>query len=110
MPAVGVAEPLHQLRAVVPAAHHLRALGARPVDPVDHEVWVDAAAAIDAYRVRWGVGRSPEPLGTDASPSGLASLPTLRLADHIRLARQLEVARSRLGRREPATIEHGLGR
>ena len=107
---VGVAEPLHQVRAVVPAAHHLRALGARPVDPVDHEVWVDAAAAIDAYRVRWGVGRSPEPLGTDPSPSGLASLPTLRLADHIRLARRLEVARSRLGRREPATIEHGLGR
>ena len=107
---VGVAEPLHQLRAVVPATHHLRALGARPVDPVDHEVWVDAAAALDAYRVRWGLGRSPEPLGTDASLSGLASLPTLRLADHIRLTRQLETARSRLGRREPATIEHGLGR
>ena len=109
-PAVGVAETLHQVRAVVPATHHLRALGARPVDPVDHEVWVDAAAALDAYRVRWGVGRSPEPLGTDPTPSGLASLPTLRLADHIRLTRQLEVARSRLGRRESATIEHGLGR
>jgi len=108
--AVGVAEPLHRLRAVVPGAHHLRALGSRPVDPLHHEVWVDAAAAIDAYRVRWGVGRSPEPLGTDPSSTCPASLPTLRLADHIRLTRQLEVARSRLGRREPATIEHGLGR
>ena len=108
--AVGVAEPLHQLRAVVPSAHHLRALGSRPVDPLHHEVWVDAAAAIDAYRVRWGMGRSPDPLGTGPSPTGLASLPTLRLADHIRLTRQLEVARSRLGRRESATIEQGLGR
>ena len=108
--AVGVAEPLHQLRAVVPAAHHLRALGARPVDPVDHEVWVDAAAALDAYRARWGLGRSPEPLGRDASPQGLAALPTLRLADHLRLTRHLEAVRARLGRREPATIEHGLGR
>jgi len=108
--AVGVAEPLHQRRTVVPATHHLRALGDRPVDPVDHEVWVDAATAIDAYRVRWGVGRSPEPLGTDRSPSGLASLPALRLADHLRLTRQLEVALTRLGRRQAATIEHGLGR
>ena len=71
---------------------------------------MDAAAAIDAYRVRWGIGRSPDPLGTGPSPTGLASLPTLRLADHIRLTRQLEVARSRLGRRESATIEQGLGR
>jgi len=108
--AVGVAEPLHQRRAVVPATHHLRALGPRPVDPGDHEVWVDAAAAIDAYRIRWGLARSPEPLGTEPSPSGMASLPALRLADHVRITRQLEVARSRLGRREAATIEHGLGR
>ena len=108
--AVGVAEPLHQPRAVVPATHHLHALGARPVDPVDHEVWVEAAGALDAYRARWGVSRSPEPLGTDPSLSGLASLPTLRLADHLRLTRQLEAARSRLGRRDAAVIDHGLGR
>ena len=108
--AVGVAEPLHQRRAVVPATHHLRALGPRPVDPGDHEVWVDAAAAIDAYRVRWGLARSPEPLGTEPSPSGLASLPTRaprRPPPHHPAARG---ARSRLGRREAATIEHGLGR
>jgi conjugative relaxase-like TrwC/TraI family protein len=109
-PAVGVAEPLHQRLAVVPARRHLRALGPRPVDPGDHEVWVDAAAAIDAYRVRWGLARSPEPLGTGPSSSGLASLPALRLADHIRITRQIEVVRSRLGRREAAAIEHGLGR
>jgi len=108
--AVGVAEPLHQRRTVVPATHHLRALGARPVDPVDHEVWVDAAAAIDAYRARWGVARSLEPLGTGPSAAGLASLPSRRLADHLRLTRQLEGALSRLGRREAATLEYGLGR
>ncbi len=107
---VGVAEPLHRRRTVVPATHHLRALGPRPVDPADHEVWVDAAAAIDAYRARWGVARSPEPLGTGRSPAGLASLPAGRLADHLRITRQLEVARSRLGRREAAAVELGLGR
>ncbi len=107
---VGVAEPLRQRGTVVPAPHHLHALGPRPVDPADHRVWVDAAAAIDAYRARWGIGRSPEPLGTGRSPSGLASLPAGRLADHLRISRQLEAARSRLGRREVAAIEHGLGR
>ena len=72
--------------------------------------WVDAAAAIDAYRARWGIARSPEPLGTGRSPAGLASLPAGRLADHLRITRQLEVARTRLGRREAAAVELGLGR
>ena len=108
--AAGVAEPIHQRRSVVPANHHLHVLGPRPVHPADHEVWVDAAAAIDAYRVRWGIARAPEPLGTGPAPSDLASLPAARLADHIRISRQLEVARTRLGRREPAAMEHALGR
>ena len=51
---VGVAEPLQQRRSVVPANHHLRALGPRPVDPDDHAVWVGAARALDAYREQVG--------------------------------------------------------
>ncbi len=101
--AVGVAEPLHQRRSVVPAGHLLRALGPRPVDPNRHEVWVDAAGAIDAYRARWGLGRAAEPLGAEPA-ANLAALPTARLADHLRLSRDLERARSRLGRRDVATI------
>jgi conjugative relaxase-like TrwC/TraI family protein len=105
----GVAEPLHQRRAVVPANHLLRLLGPRPVDPADHELWVGAAHAIDGYRDRWGLVGSPEPLGVAASPS-LSSLPTARLADHVRTVRHLEVVRARLGRRAPVGVELGLRR
>ena len=73
---VGVAEPLQQRRTVVPANHHLRALGPRPVDPDDHAVWLGASRAMDAYRERWGHaaragagGRVDEPgRPTGASP------------------------------------------
>jgi conjugative relaxase-like TrwC/TraI family protein len=108
--AVGVAEPLHQRGSVVPAPHLVRALGPRPIDPSDHEVWVGAAAAIDAYRGRWGVNRSAEPLGAPRTSPDLASLPTARLADHIRAMRHLDAARSRLGLREPAPLGYDLGR
>ena len=107
---VGVAEPLRQRREVVPAAHLLRALGARPVDPVDHAVWVGAAAVIDRYRSRWGLERSADPLGLPACPSGLATLPAARLADHLSTTRHLAAARSRLGLGEPFEVERGLAR
>ncbi len=103
---VGVAEPLQQRRRVVPANHLLSALGPRPVDPGDHEVWLGAARAVDSYRERWDLGRAAEPLGT---PS-MAALPADRLADHVRTERQLQAARARLGWREPVTVELGLGR
>jgi TrwC relaxase len=106
-PRVGVAEGLTTRRSVVPANHHLRALGPRPVDPADHETWLGAARAIDAYRSRWGIERAVEPLGADRT---LSSLPPGRLADHLRVARQLDAARMRLGRRAPAEMELGLDR
>ena len=105
-----MAEPLQPRRAVVPANHHLRALGPRPVDPEDHELWVGAARALDAYRDRWGLEPARrEPLGTTASPE-LASLPTARLADLVRTRRHLDAVRARLGRREPVGVDLGLGR
>jgi hypothetical protein len=104
---VGVAEPLQQRRTVVPANHHLRALGPRPVDPDDHAVWLGAARALDAYRDRWGLDHATGPLGETPN---LATLPAQRLADHVRTEREVAAARARLGRREPATVERGLGR
>jgi len=104
---VGVAEPLLQRRAVVPANHHLRALGPRPVDPDDHAVWLGAARALDAYRDRWGLARGKAPLG---EPPNLANLPAHHLADHIRTEREVATARSRLGWREPAPPDRGRGR
>jgi hypothetical protein len=100
-----VAEPLRARRTVMPTNHHLRALGARPLRPDDHVVWLDAAQAMDDYRARWGIERSLEPLGLD----GLRALPAARLADHLRTARRLDEARARLGRREPVAVELGLG-
>ena len=92
-----MAEPLQQRRQVVPANHLLQALGPRPVDPGDHEVWLGAARAVDAYRERWGLGRAAEPLGTAGTGPSLAALPADRLADHVRTERQLQAARTRLG-------------
>ncbi len=104
---VGVAEPLQQRRTVVPANHHLRALGPRPVDPDDHAVWLGAARALDAYRDKWGLARAAAPLG---EAPNLAALPVQRLADHIRTEREVTAARTRLGWHEPAAVERGLGR
>jgi conjugative relaxase-like TrwC/TraI family protein len=102
---VGVAEPLLQRRSVVPANHHLHALGPRPVDPDDHGVWLGAARALDAYRDRWGLA----PVRPGESPN-LAGMPARRLADHIRTEREVTAARARLGWREPATVDRGRGR
>jgi conjugative relaxase-like TrwC/TraI family protein len=106
----GVAEPLRQRRTVVPANHHLRALGPRPIDPGDHAVWLGAARSLDAYRERWGLTHATEPLGEREGPQGLAVLPADHLADHVRTLREIDVARARLGWREPVTVERGLGR
>ena len=105
-----MAEPVHQRRAVCPGGHALRALGPRPVDPDDHEVWLGAARAIDAYRERWGVGRAAEPLGLDGTQASLAALPPARLADHLRATRTVDEARHRLGYREVPQVELGLSR
>ena len=104
---VGVAEPLLQRRTVVPANHHLRALGPRPVDPDDHAVWLGAARVMNAYRDRWGLVRAEAPLG---DPPNLASLPARHLADHIRTEREVATARARLGLRETAPRDRGRGR
>ena len=101
---VGVDEPVYARRAVVPANHLLRALGPRPSDAGAHDVWVEAAQAIDAYRERWRV--TSEPLGPVTS---LASLPVARLADHVRTTRLLDTARARLGVRAPVEVELGIG-
>jgi hypothetical protein len=106
----GVAEPLQQRRDVVPANHHLRALGPRPVDPDDHALWLGAARSLDAYRERWDLTDATEPLGEREGPQQLAALPAGRLADHVRTEREIAVARARLGWREPVTVERGLGR
>jgi conjugative relaxase-like TrwC/TraI family protein len=108
--APGVAEPLQQRRSVVPANHHVRALGPRPVDPDDHAVWLGAARSLDAYRERWGLTHATEPLGNREGSQHLATLPADHLADHVRLGREIAVARARLGWREPVTVERGLGR
>jgi hypothetical protein len=106
----GVAEPLQQRRNVVPANHHVRALGPRPVDPDDHAVWLGAARNLDAYRERWGLTHATEPLGDREGPRHLATLSAEHLADHVRTGREIAVARARLGWREPVTVERGLGR
>lgn len=103
---VGVAEPLHPRRTVVPANHVLRELGPRPTDAGAHDVWMDAAEAIEAYRARWGVGHAEEALGPVKS---MAALPASRLADHVRTARHVEAARARLGVRAPVEVELGRG-
>ena len=107
---VGVAEDRHTLRSVVPGAHLLTTLGPRPLNPVDHEVWRDAARAIDGYRGRWGVTKGADALGEDALPSGISSLPTGRLIDHLQTTRQIEAACRRLGWRAARTHEMDRGR
>lgn len=102
----GVAEPLQARRDVLPANHHLRALGPRPVDAGDHALWTETARALDAYRARWGLERSPEPLGSGS----LTSLSPARLADRVRMERRLDLARARLGLRQPQALELDLGR
>jgi conjugative relaxase-like TrwC/TraI family protein len=107
---IGVAEDIRTLRSVVPGGHLLDALGPRPVDPTDHAVWHGAARVIDDYRTRWGVPRGSDALGTDDRASGISSLSTERLIDHLQTSRHLEVARQRLGWRAPRQHEMERGR
>jgi conjugative relaxase-like TrwC/TraI family protein len=107
---VGVAEDRRTLRSVVPGGHLLATLGPRPLNPVDHEVWREAARAIDDYRGRWGVIGGADALGGDALPSGISSLPTDRLVDHLQTSRHVEVACRRLGWRPARTHEMDRGR
>ena len=107
---VGVAEDRRTLRSVVPGGHLLATLGPRPLNPVAHEVWRDAARVIDGYRGRWRVDRAADALGVDVLPSGISSLPTDRLIDHLQAARHIEVACQRLGWRAARTHEMERGR
>jgi conjugative relaxase-like TrwC/TraI family protein len=107
---VGVAEDARTVRSVVPGGHLLAALGPRPLHPVDHAVWRDGARAIEGYRGRWGVAATGDALGADALPSGISSLPTDRLIDHLQTARHVEVACRRLGWRAARTHEMDRGR
>jgi hypothetical protein len=90
----------------------VHALGPRPLDPDAHAVWAGVAREIEAYRSRWGAARSRDLLGVAESMSGpgLSTLPTLRLADHVRTLRHVAEARARLGRTPPPTVELGIGR
>jgi conjugative relaxase-like TrwC/TraI family protein len=107
---IGVAEDRRTLRSVVPGAHLLAALGPRPVDPERHEVWRTASHAIEAYRARWGVAKEPDALGLEGLSSGISALPTERLVDHLRVARDVESACQRLGWRAARTYEMDRGR
>jgi hypothetical protein len=108
--AVGVAEPLHRRADVVPGGHLVQVLGARPLEPRAHEVWRDAATAIDGYRRRWGLTRVPDAFGLGHPPRQLSTLDAARLADHVRTLHVVDAARARLGRREPPAVELLLGR
>jgi conjugative relaxase-like TrwC/TraI family protein len=106
---VGVAESTHAPRGLVPGDHLIAALGPRPVDVRGHQVWQGGAQAIEAYRRRWGVTRSTPALGV--GPDGdLSAFPATRLADHVRTARTVEVARQQLGWRPPRALELDRGR
>jgi hypothetical protein len=105
---IGVAEDVRSLRSVVPGGHLLRALGPRPVNTEEHEVWRAAARDIDDYRRRWDVREGNDALGVDLLPSGISSLPTNRLVEHLRTSRRLEEARQRLG--WPASRAHEMDR
>jgi conjugative relaxase-like TrwC/TraI family protein len=107
---VGVVERVQQRRSVVPAPYLLRTLGPRPLDLSDHQVWRQAAQGIEAYRDRWGITAKADALGVDQLSNGLASLPTRQLIDHLRTTEQVEMARTRLGRREPLVLELDHGR
>ncbi len=107
---IGVAEDVRTLRSVVPGGYLFDALGPRPVHPPDHAVWRHAAKVIDDYRARWGVSRGSDALGTDGRASGISSLPTRRLIDHLGTTRHIEVARQRLGWRAPRRHEMDRGR
>jgi conjugative relaxase-like TrwC/TraI family protein len=107
---IGVAEDARSLRSVMPGPHVLRELGPRPVNPSEHELWRDAALAIDVYRRRWGVVHGGDALGVAALPSGVSSLPTERLVEHLRVARDVELTRHRLGWHASLVHEMDRGR
>jgi hypothetical protein len=108
--AVGVTEPLHRRADVIPGRHLLEVLGPRPLDPHAHQVWCDAARAVEAYRGRWGLTRAPDAFGLGDPPVPRAALAASRLADHVRTTRVVDAARVRLGRPESPMVELFLGR
>ena len=107
---IGVAEDVRI--AAQRGARTARAPRARtsPVNPSEHEMWRDAACAIDVYRRRWGVVHGGDALGVAALPSGISSLPTERLVEHLQIARDVELARHRLGWHAALVHEMDRGR
>jgi hypothetical protein len=108
--AIGVTEPLRRRADVIPGGHLVAVLGPRPLDPRVHEVWREAAGAIEAYRGRWGLSRAHDALGLGDPPLPRAALGASRLADHVRTERVVGVARARLARPEPPAVELSLER
>jgi conjugative relaxase-like TrwC/TraI family protein len=108
--AVGVTEPLRRRADVIPGGHLVAVLGPRPLDPRLHEVWREAAGAIEAYRRRWGLAHVHDALGLGDPPLPRAALGASRLADHVRTERVVGAARGRLGRHEPPAVELSLER
>jgi conjugative relaxase-like TrwC/TraI family protein len=102
---VGISEPRLAPSTCVPAPHLLRALGSRPAAAAGQPVWQRAAAAIEDYRARWGVGDAAHPLGTDGEH--LARLPHHRLADYLEVSRAVRDALVRLGGESRAGLERG---
>jgi conjugative relaxase-like TrwC/TraI family protein len=100
---LGVAEPRRAPASCVPASHHLRTLGARPVAAEGQPIWRHAAAAIDRYRARWGIEGDRRALG--AEREHLAGFSHPQLADHLDVARTVRDALVRLGVDPRARLE-----
>ncbi|MDA8359304.1 MAG: relaxase domain-containing protein [Actinomycetota bacterium] len=97
---VGVAEARRPMAGLLPAAFHLRALGARPGHPDALDVWMKGVSAIDGYRKRWpaqGV-RSAEDFDRPLAFTDMSAMPSQRLADHLATMRVVDDVRRRLGR------------
>ncbi|HVA07818.1 MAG TPA: MobF family relaxase [Acidimicrobiales bacterium] len=101
---VGVAERVHPLASLVPGSHLLRELGPRPLDPVAHAIWREAAKGIEDYRTRWRV--SPESF---SSARG-STLPVHQLIDRLETDHRVREARLQLGWRAPPVLEMDRGR
>jgi conjugative relaxase-like TrwC/TraI family protein len=95
---IGVAEPRRAPAAVLAHPHVLRELGPRPAEPERLVVWQSAAASIERYRARWGLGSTWRPLRT-VTRDQLAAMPARRLVDHLSTERAIDDALASLDRR-----------
>lgn len=83
---VGVDEPVRPLSSVTVPRHVLHVVGPRPLGVAEQRLWARAAAGVDHYRRRWeGAVRAAEAGERPPGPP-----PAARLADRLRVARQVE--------------------